>query len=150
MSLQSPLSSSSRENVDFVAFLAVYDKHDQPQLFLKVKNGHWAHKVELRFRVCANAANMRDRSFSMLCFTIVLYFVFRGLALSVPPSIEMISFKIASAVTPRVHTTPRAFVAHPLPIFLNGAWDLNILSQEGFEKKEIVVDITVQTGNANA
>jgi hypothetical protein len=141
---QSPPRDDRRDTVDFIVFLVVFDSQDKPVFLLEVKDDGWAQKAELRYRA---DIHIRDRYALMLdeCPIPRLW----GLS-ALGTSVRVYCGGATNyQVTPTAISRPQpSYVL--LPSFLAGEWDMDILSQEGFEKmKEIVNDILVQTGNVN-
>jgi len=60
---QNPPASNSRDTVDFVVFLVVFNSDDKPVLIVEVKDDSWAQKAELHYRA---DNQMRDRYGLML------------------------------------------------------------------------------------
>ena len=136
--------SSDDERRDIFKFdsisIVVYDRADNPVLLIEVRDETWALKAELRY--CAGE-NMRDRYAFMLdeCAIPRLW----GLSLL---SISMRLYcvdKETYILNPL--SIPRPDTSRVLPLsFLANEGDLDILSQDGFEKlKEIMNDISNNT-----
>jgi len=140
---QSPPNDDSRDAIEFVVFLVVFNSKKKPVLLVEVKDDSWAHRAELRYRA---DKQMHDRYDLMLevCPTPRLW----GL------SVLGTSMRIYAGDTRSFDVTPpRSQRPRPqsrvLPAnFLAGQWNLDILSQEGFDRvKEIVTDILTHTEN---
>lgn len=134
---QSPPRDDSRDAVDFIVFLVVYDTNDKPILLVEVKDDSWAKKAELRYRA---DKHMRERYALMLeeCPLPRLW----GLSL-MGTSMRVYcgdtqSFDVIPPAIPRPEPSSRVLS----PSFLAKEWELDVLSAEGFAKmKEIVTDI---------
>ncbi|KAF9501146.1 hypothetical protein BDN71DRAFT_1439408 [Pleurotus eryngii] len=134
---QSPPSEfSPRDTVDFVVFLVVFDAQRRPVLIAEIKDDAWASKADLRFKA---DNQMRQRYDSMLndCPLPHLW----GLSL-LGTSLRVYCGDVASGdVEPVFEDRPSPGRILPRN-FLEGVWNIDILSPEGFEKmKEIVRDI---------
>ncbi|KAF8522640.1 hypothetical protein BU17DRAFT_44635 [Hysterangium stoloniferum] len=140
---QNPPTEKSRETVDFIVFIVVFDQNDRPVLIVEVKDDSWLEKAEYRYRA---DQQLRDRYRFMLhdCPTPRLW----GLSLLGTAMRIYCGHKDASSVAPATILSPEP-VDRILPAdFLAREWDLDILSSEGFAKiKEIVTDIFNNTGN---
>lgn len=140
---QNPPASDSRDTVDFIVFLVVFNSDDKPVLIVEVKDDSWAQKAELRYRA---DKQMRDRYGLMLddCPTPRLW----GLSVLGTSVRVYCGDKASYDVTPQAIPRPEPLSRVLSPSFLAGEWDLDLLSQEGFEKmKEIVTDIFTHTEN---
>lgn len=132
-----PLSFRSLPDIDYpdVCFV-VTDFHRHPVLVAEVKDDVWANKADLR----ARADDHMRRWFNAVLPDCRLPRVY-GLSL-LGTSLRVYVCNVAtSEVEPAFATRPS--LGHTLPHdFLGGAWDLDILSKEGFTKmKEIVDDV---------
>ncbi|KIK04009.1 hypothetical protein K443DRAFT_94062, partial [Laccaria amethystina LaAM-08-1] len=135
---QSPPASDSHNTVNFVVFLVVFNSDDKPVLIVGVKNDSWAQKAELRYRA---DKQMRDQYGLMLddCPTPRLW----GLSVLGTSLRVYCGDKASYEVTPQAIPRPEPLSRVLSPSFLAREWDLDLLSQEGFEKmKEIVTDIS--------
>ena len=124
-------------DIDFpdVCFV-VTDFHLHPVLVAEVKDDVWANKADLR----ARADDHMRRWFNAVLPDCRLPRVY-GLSL-LGTSLRVYVCDVATGeVEPAFATRPN--LGHTLPHdFLGGAWDLDILSKEGFAKmKEIVDDV---------
>ena len=132
-----PGKLSSHEAVDFIVFLIVFDIQRRPVLIAEIKDDGWATKSELRLKA---DDQMRQRYQSMLtdCPLPRLW----GLSL-LGTSLRVYCGDVAANdVEPVSENRPNPLRLLPRN-FLEGAWNIDILSQEGFDKmKEIVGDIT--------
>lgn len=134
---QSPPSEfSPRDTVDFIVFLVVFDRLRRPVLIAEIKDDAWANKADLRSKA---DEQVRQRYDSMLndCPLPHLW----GLSL-LGTSMRVYSGDTATGdVQPTFENRPNLSRIFPRN-FLEGAWDIDILSPEGFAKmKEIVGDI---------
>ena len=132
----SPNEFSPRDTVDFVVFLIVFDIQRRPVLIAEIKDDAWATKADQRFK--ANN-QMRQWYDSMLndCPLPRLW----GLSL-LGTSLRVYCGDASNGnVEPVFEDRPNPGRTLPRN-FLEGGWNIDILSQEGFEKmKEIVGDI---------
>jgi hypothetical protein len=139
---QNPPRDDSRDTVDFIVFLIVFDKDDKPVLIVEVKDDGWKEKAELRYRA---DEYMRGRYALMLddCPLPRLWGI----------SLLGTSARVYCGDTATYQVQPPPIVRPDpsrvlLPTFLAGEWDMDIMTQEGFEKmKEIVTDILAHASN---
>jgi len=126
---------------DFGVFLVVFDVQRRPVLLAEIKDDAWTTKSDLRFKA---DEQMRQRYDSMLaaCRLPRLW----GLSL-LGTSLRVYCGDVATEeVDPAFEDRPCPGRTFPRN-FLEGAWDIDILSQEGFAKmKEIVGDIVRKAG----
>ncbi len=139
---QSPPRDDSRDAVDFIVFLVVFDvATDRPVLMAEVKDHSWAQKAELRYRA---DKQMRDKYALMLdeCPLPRLWGLsLLGTSMRVYCG-DTTSFDVTPPAIPRPEPSTRILS----PNFLAGEWELDILSDEGFAKmKDLVTDILVHT-----
>jgi len=122
--------------VDFEVFLVVFDANHRPVLFAEIKDDGWAHKADCRF----NADELIRRQYDAMLNDCPLPRLW-GLSL-LGTSLHVYCGTVATgAIKPNF--MPRPDPGHVLaPDFLEGAWDIDILSPEGFNKmKEIIMDV---------
>lgn len=132
---QSPPSEfSPRDTVDFVVFLVVYDARRRPVLFAEIKDDAWASRADLRFK----ADDQMHQRYESMLFDSPIPRLW-GLSL-LGTSLRVYCGETASGdVTPAFSDRPTRVLPRN---FLEGAWNIDILSQEGFAKmKEILEDI---------
>jgi hypothetical protein len=134
-----PDETSPRDAVDFVVFMVVLNQEQKPVLIAEIKDDKWANEPDKRRRA---DTQMRQRFDQMLpiCAIPRLY----GLSL-LGTSLRVYSGdKVTGEVTP--HFVGRPNVDRILPLdFLEGRWDLDILSPDGLKKiQEIVAYIKVE------
>ncbi|KAK0449377.1 hypothetical protein EV421DRAFT_1411445 [Armillaria borealis] len=131
-----PSELSASDAVSFIVFIVVFNEQRQPVLLAEIKDDGWAGKPD--FHLAADKL-VRRRYDSMMpeCPLPRLW----GLSL-LSTSLRVYRGDIATG------SLQPEYQAHPdlnriLPLnFLEGEWDLDILSQEGFNKmKGIVTDI---------
>ena len=132
---QSPPSDLTlRDTVGF--FLVVFDANRHPVLIAEIKDDSWVHKADLRYSA---DDRIRRRYDAMLgdCPLPRLW----GLSL-LGTSLRVYSGIVATE-TIEPDFVPRPSPSRVLPRhFLEGAWDIDILSPEGFNKlKEIITDV---------
>ncbi|CAA7264496.1 unnamed protein product [Cyclocybe aegerita] len=131
-----PREFSPRDTVDFAVFLIVFDIQRRPVLIAEIKDDAWATRADLRFKA---DDQIRHRYDSMLddCPLPRLW----GLSL-LGTSLRVYCGDVATgAVEPVFDNRPSPGRTLPRN-FLEGAWNIDILSQEGFDKmKEIVGNI---------
>lgn len=131
-----PSDLSPRDTVDFFVFLIVFDIQRRPVLMAEIKDDAWATRAEYRFKA---DDQIRQRYNFMLhdCPLPRLW----GLSL-LGTSLRVYCGDVATRdLEPEFENRPGDRRILPSD-FLEGAWDINILSQEGFAKmKEIVGDI---------
>jgi len=121
----------------------VFNSNDRPVVIVEVKDDSWAQKGELRYRA---DKQMRDRYGLMLddSATPRLW----GLSVFGTSVRVYCGDKASYEVTPQAVPRPEPLSRVLSPSFLAREWDLDLLSQEGFEKmKEIVTDILTHTEN---
>src|SRR5258708_7632743 len=139
---QRPPSGSNltlRDTVDFVTvvFLVVFDANDRrPVLIAEIKDDAWAHKADLRY----SADDHIRRRYDALLGDCPLPRLW-GLSL-LGTSLRVYCGTLATE-TIEPDFVPRPSPSRILPRhFLEGAWDIDILSPEGFNKmKEIITDV---------
>jgi hypothetical protein len=134
-----PDETSPRDTVDFVVFMVVLNQEHKPVLIAEVKDDGWADEPDSRRRA---DSQMRQRFDQMLpiCAIPRLY----GLSLLGTSLRVYCGDKVTGEVTP--HFVGRPDVNRVLPPdFLEGEWDLDILSPDGLKKmQEIVAYIKVE------
>ncbi|KDR68286.1 hypothetical protein GALMADRAFT_1354768 [Galerina marginata CBS 339.88] len=129
-----PLSASSSNTIDSSEFLVVYETRRRPILIVDIKDDSWADRADLRLKA---DTRMRQAYDSILadCPVHRLW----GLSL-LGTSLRVYCGDVDSgALQPgfanrpsRSHTMPRDFLA--------GCWDIDILSQEGFDQVQAIVE----------
>ncbi|KAK0449326.1 hypothetical protein EV421DRAFT_1410337 [Armillaria borealis] len=123
-------------------FIVVFNEQRQPVLIAEIKDDGWAGKPD--FRLAADELVRRRYDFMMPeCPLPRLW----GLSL-LGTSLRVYRGDIATGtLQPDYQARPDPNRILPLN-FLEGEWDLDILSQEGFNKmKEIVTDILTASAN---
>ncbi|KAK7022877.1 hypothetical protein VNI00_016864 [Paramarasmius palmivorus] len=121
---------------DSIVFLVVFDAHRRPVLIAEIKDDGWINKADLRFKA---DNQMRQRYDSMLgdCPLPRLW----GLSLLGTSLRVYCGDVVTGNIDPVFKERPTRDRVLPSD-FLKGAWNIDILSQEGFAKmKEIVEDI---------
>jgi|SRR5882757_6683631 len=79
---------------------------------------------------------------TLWCLTNALHPAFGVSVFSAPPCVSTVAAKQRATSLPRPESSTRILS----PSFLAEGWDLDVMSQEGFEKmKEIVTDVFTQT-----
>jgi len=139
---QNPPRDDSRDTVDFVVFLVVFDNNDRPVMIVEVKDDSWAEKSELRYRA---DDQMRGRYALMLddCPLPRLW----GLSLLGTSARVYCGHKTTYEVQPPAIVRPDNSRVLP-PTFLAGEWDLDLLTDDGFAKMtEIMADILAHVGD---
>lgn len=86
----------------------MFNSDGKPVLIVEVKDDSWAQKAELRYRA---DKQMRDRY---------------GLMLDDCPTPRLWGLSVLGSGNPSGYPSPKAFVARPLPIVLDGEWDLDL------------------------
>ena len=127
---------STRDTVDPVVPLIVFDIQRRPVLMAQIKDDAWATRADLRFKA---DEQMRERYDSMLhdCPLPRLW----GLSLLGTSLRVYCGDAVTAYLGPAFEDRPSPGRTLPRN-FLEGAWNIDILSQEGFAKmKEIVGDI---------
>lgn len=117
-------------------FMVVFDTNCRPVLFANIKDDGWAHKADLRFSV----DDQIRRWYGAMLGNCPLPRLW-GLSL-LGTSLRVYCGNVATG-TIQPDFVPRPSPSHILPQhFLEGAWDIDILSPEGFNKtKEIITDV---------
>lgn len=135
VSPQSPPSEfAPRDAVDFIVFLVVFDVQRRPVLLARIKDDAWTTRPDLRFKA---DEQMRQRYDSMLA-TCRLPHLW-GLSL-LGTSLRVYRGDVATQyVVPDFEGRPSPGRTFPRN-FLEGAWNIDILSQEGFAKMKEIVD----------
>ncbi|KAF5332291.1 hypothetical protein D9611_008189 [Ephemerocybe angulata] len=128
--------SPRNDTIEFPMPTTVFDAQHRPLLIAEIRDDTWATEAYLRFKA---DTQMRQQYNSMLydCPLPHLW----GLSL-LGTSLRVYRTDVATRIIKPVfegHSNPN----YVLPFdFLEGAWNIDILSQEGFEKmKEIIGDI---------
>ena len=140
-----PDENSPRDAVDFVVFLVIFNQNQQPVLIAEIKDDKWANEPDKRQRA---DTQMRQRYDQMLfnCPIPRLY----GLSLLGTSLRVYHGDKDTGDIEPEFVGRPNAHRVLP-PDFLEGEWDLDILSQEGLVKmQEIVAYIKAESTNVVA
>jgi hypothetical protein len=137
---QHPPDNATKESIDFIVFLVVFDTLRRPVLIAEVKDDSWASNPGLRLE----ADEQLRRRYNIMLSDCPLPRLW-GLSL-LGTSVRVYCGDVAARViTPPYQARPHQDFVVPSG-FLQGGWDLDILSQEGFNKmKEIVADITAAT-----
>lgn len=135
-----PSGDAQRETVDFVVYLAVFNTRGLPVLIAEIKNDAWVDTADLRLKA---EDQIRQRYSTMLanCPLPRLW----GLSL-LGTSLRVYVGDVATGkIEPAFTDRPNSTLDLPGDL-LEGAWNIDILSQDGFDTmKEIVGDII---GNA--
>jgi len=128
------------ETVDFVVFLVVFDANRRPVLIAEIKDDGWAHRADLRY----SADNQIRRRYDAMLGDCPLPCLW-GLSL-LGTSLRVYCGTVATE-TIEPDFMPRPSPSRILPRqFLEGTWNIDIMSPEGFNKmKEIVTDILAAT-----
>ncbi|KAF8232077.1 hypothetical protein L208DRAFT_1436812 [Tricholoma matsutake] len=137
-----PDETSPRDAVDFVTFMVVLNQDQKPVLIAEIKDDRWANEPDKRQRA---DFQMRQRYDQMLpnCPIPRLY----GLSLLGTSLRVYCGDKVTGEVTPHFVGRPNENRILP-PDFLEGQWDLDILSLDGLKKmQEIVTYIKVEAAN---
>ena len=122
---QNPPARDSRDTVDFIVFLVVFNSSDKPVLIVEVKDDSWAQKAELRYR----ADNQMRHWYGLMlddCPTPRLW----GLSVLGTYVRVYCDDKASYDVTPEAIPRPEPLSRVLSPSFLAGEWDLDLLSQE--------------------
>jgi hypothetical protein len=138
----SPDETSARDAVDFVVFMVVLNQQQKPVLIAEIEDDRWANEPNKRQRA---DTQMRQRYDQMLrnCPIPRLY----GLSLLGTFLRVYCGDKVTGEVTPRFVGRPDADRILPRD-FLEGQWDLDILSPDGLKKmQEIVAYIKAEATN---
>jgi hypothetical protein len=128
-----PDQTSPRDAVDFVVFMVVLNQEQKPVLIAEIKDDKWANEPDKRQRA---DAQMRQRFDQMLpnCAIPHLY----GLSLLGTSLRVYRGDKATRVVTPHFIGRPDMDRTLP-PDFLEGQWDLDILSPDGLKKMQEIV-----------
>ena len=131
-----PSDLTLRDTVDFVVFLVVFDANRRPVLIAEIKDDAWAHKSDLRY----SADDQIRRRYDAMLGDCPLP---RLWGLSLLGTSLRVYCGIVATETIEPDFVPRPSPSRILPRhFLEGAWDIDILSPEGFNKmKEIITDV---------
>lgn len=135
---QSPTGShAAKDAVDFVVFFVVFDAHKRPVLIAEIKDDSWVGNISTRFEADQQLRRRYEAMFDACPLPRLWGLSLLGTSLRIYRG-DVVTGAIAPPYQGRPHedyTLPRGF--------LEGEWNLDILSQEGFDKmKEIVADIT--------
>jgi hypothetical protein len=136
---QTAPDETSQRDVDFVVFMVVLNQEPKPVLIAEIKADRWANEPDKRQRA---DTQMRQRYDQMLvhCAFPRLY----GLSLLGTSLRVYCGDKVTGEVTPHYVGRPHMDRILP-PDFLEGQWDLDILSQDGLRKiQEIVAYIKAE------
>jgi hypothetical protein len=137
-----PDETSARDAVDFVVFMVVLNQEQKPVLIAEIKDDRWANEPDKRQRA---DTQMRQRYDQMLpnCPIPRLY----GLSLLGTSLRVYCGDKVTGEVTPHFFGRPHADRILP-PVFLEGQWNLDILSPDGLTKmQEIVAYVKAEADN---
>ena len=128
-----PDETSPRDAVDFVVFMVVLNREQKPVLIAEIKGDRWANEPDKRQRA---DTQMRQRYDQMLpnCPIPRLY----GLSLLGTSLRVYCGDKATGEVTPHFVGRPNANRILP-PDFLEGQWDVDILSVDGLRKMQEIV-----------
>jgi hypothetical protein len=130
---QAPPPAASREVVDFMAWLLVFDEDLKPVLLVEVKDDSWLSRPAVRERA---DAQMRERYEDILVdcpLTKLDGISFIGTKMRV-----YVGDVATEEITPP--HTPRPYTNRTLPKdHLEGEWALDVFSPEGFAKVQEIV-----------
>ena len=138
----SPDETSTRDAIDFVIFMVVLNQEQKPVLIADIKDDRWANEPNKRLRA---DTQMRQRYDQMLpnCPIPRLY----GLSLLGTSLRVYCGDKVTGEITPHFVGRPNVDRILP-PDFLDGQWDLDILSLDGLKKmQEIIAYIKAEAAN---
>ena len=140
---QSPPNDDSHDTIEFIVFLIMFNSKKKPVLLVEVKDNSWAYRAELRYQADKQMHDWYDLILEVCPMPRLWGLSVLGTSMRIYAG-DTRSFN----VTPLHSQCPRP-QSHVLPVnFLAGQWNLNILSQEGFDKvKEIVTDILTHIEN---
>jgi hypothetical protein len=137
-----PDETSPCDAVDFVVFLVVLNQDQKPVLIAKIKDDKWANEPHKRLRADTQIRQWYDQVLPN-CAIPRLY----GLSLLGTSLRVYCGDKVTGEVTPHFVGRPNLDRILP-PDFLEGQWDLDILSPDGFKKmQEIVAYIKAEAAN---
>ncbi|KAI9567858.1 hypothetical protein HD554DRAFT_2039258 [Boletus coccyginus] len=140
-----PDETSPRDTVDFLVFMIVLNQNQQPVLVAEVKDDRWANEPNKRQKADAQIRQQYDQML-FNCPIPRLY----GLSLLGTSLRIYCGDRDTGEVTPDFVGRPHEHRALP-PHFLEGEWDLDILSPLGFAKmQEIVTYIKAEAANVVA
>ena len=144
ISLQTaPHERSPRDAVDITVYLLVLDRELNPVLFVEINDDSWAHGSNTRL---AADGQMRQRYDQLLfqCPIPQLY----GLSLLGTSLRIYCGEKATNNLTPNFVDRPDPRRVLP-PDFLEGEWDLDILSPDGLKKMQDIVEyVKVESAKA--
>jgi hypothetical protein len=128
-----PDETSPRDGVNFVIFMIVLNQDRKPVLIVEIKDDRWANEPDRRQRA---DTQMRQRYDQMLpsCPIPRLY----GLSLLGTSLRVYCGDNVTGKVTPYFVGRPNVNRILP-PDFLEGQWDLDILSLDGLKKMQEIV-----------
>ncbi|KAK2462527.1 hypothetical protein APHAL10511_005497 [Amanita phalloides] len=138
----SPDQNSARGAAGSVVFMVVLNQEQKPVLIAEIKDDKWANEPYMRQRA---DTLMRQRYDQILCHSPIprLY----GLSLLGTSLRVYCGDKATGVITPPFVGGPDAGRILPLN-FLEGQWDLDILSLDGFNRiQEIVAYIKAESAN---
>ena len=129
----SPDETSTRDAIDFVIFMVVLNQEQKPVLIADIKDDRWANEPNKRLRA---DTQMRQRYDQMLpnCPIPRLY----GLSLLGTSLRVYCGDKVTGEITPHFVGRPNVDRILP-PDFLDGQWDLDILSLDGLKKMQEII-----------
>jgi hypothetical protein len=135
--LQSPPSDLNLpDTVDFERFMVVFNVNRCPVLIAEIKDDGWAHRADLRFKADDQIRRRYDAMLGNCPLPRLWGLSLLGTSLRVYCG-TVTTGSIKPNFVPR--PDPSRILA---PDFLEGAWDIDILSPEGFNKmKEIIMDV---------
>jgi hypothetical protein len=134
------LQSPPRNSVELLPFFTIFNTQHHPVLIVEIADDSWATEADLRVKADDQMRQKYNSTFND-CPLPRLW----GLSL-LGTSLRVYSGDVATGdIEPAFQDRPNPGGILPRD-FLEGAWDIDILTQEGFDKtKEIVGDIV---GNA--
>ena len=137
-----PNEDPPRDAVDFLVFMVVLNQDQKPVLIAEIKDNRYTNTADKRRRADARIRQLYDQML-FNCPIPRLY----GLSLLGTSLRVYCGDTVTGEVTPKFVGCPDARRVLPAN-FLEGEWDLDILSLDGFTKmQEIVVYIKAETAN---
>ena len=128
-----PDETSLHDSVDFVVFMVVLNQEQKPVLIVEIKDDKWVNKPDKRLRVDAQMCQQFNQMLPN-CAIPHLY----GLSLLGTSLCVYHGNKATCIVTPHFINCPDMNRTLP-PDFLEGHWDLDILSLDGLKKMQEIV-----------
>ena len=127
----------TRDAVDSMVFFVVFDADNRPFLVTEIKDDNWARNTGSRFEADQQLRRWYDAMFDACPLPRLWGSSLPGTSLRI-----YCGDAVTRTLTPPYQGRPHEDCILP-PGFLEDEWNLDILSQEGFDKmKEIVTDIT--------